>query len=567
MHRRPFRSSLPLLLLLGLSLPRPALAATPWPSVQGNQYYTGNNDETLPSTFTVVWRTAFPSAVLWPVPLDDTVLLGGLDGKLRRLSLADGRILWTADCGAPLTHSAVHDGRRIAVTAGRTLLCLDAASGSVLWSRTDPRHHIYIHPLIAGHRVLYGTRKKLSCLVLSNGALLWENERPELYGASMTVQGDTLVLQSSDYATRTFTVEAYDIRNGQPVWQHPLSRQGPIFTPVIYQGRVYTAAGNSVVCLDLRTGARIWSRDLPAPAGSETTFSSGRLVLATDEGTVHILDPADGHTLKLIPLSPGRIFFAAVGEELIVLESATGVLWKAGPEGPPQPLFRTGRPGSGQRFVVHDRAVLLALNTNLWCLGEPRITSPRPPAGRLLSGRITDPQGHPLRAELILPSGRRLPVEGDFSVPLEPSVTDLTVTAADHLATNILLGPTNRRVEVALRPARRESRFTLRTILFDYNSSTLRPESIPVLDSLRDHLLNDPSRRLVIRGHTDSVGSDEFNLRLSLRRAERVREYLVKNGVLESRLEIQGAGEAEPVADNSTEEGRRLNRRIEFILR
>jgi len=69
---------------------------------------------------------------------------------------------------------------------------------------------------------------------------------------------------------------------------------------------------------------------------------------------------------------------------------------------------------------------------------------------------------------------------------------------------------------------------------------------------------------LMIKGHTDSVGSDEYNLGLSDRRANSVRQYLVNQGIDPSRLSSKGYGEAEPIAPNNTDEGRAKNRRIEF---
>nr|PZN61846.1 MAG: hypothetical protein DIU62_12980 [Pseudomonadota bacterium] len=98
---------------------------------------------------------------------------------------------------------------------------------------------------------------------------------------------------------------------------------------------------------------------------------------------------------------------------------------------------------------------------------------------------------------------------------------------------------------------------------FDTNSATIKPESYPELDRMITFLLQTvPSATGVIEGHTDSSGSDEYNLRLSQRRAEAVMKYLVDGGVPASRLRAQGFGESQPVADNSTPEGRAQNRRV-----
>ena len=101
-------------------------------------------------------------------------------------------------------------------------------------------------------------------------------------------------------------------------------------------------------------------------------------------------------------------------------------------------------------------------------------------------------------------------------------------------------------------------------IEFDFNQATIRPESRPVLDKAVQVLQEYPDIRLEIVGHTDNVGTREFNLDLSRRRAQAVRDYLVAGGVAADRLEVRGAGPDEPIAGNDTEAGRARNRRTEF---
>jgi OOP family OmpA-OmpF porin len=100
-------------------------------------------------------------------------------------------------------------------------------------------------------------------------------------------------------------------------------------------------------------------------------------------------------------------------------------------------------------------------------------------------------------------------------------------------------------------------------VLFDTNSATIKPESYPELDRMIRFLRETvPSAVGVIEGHTDSSGSDEYNMQLSQRRADAVMKYLVDGGVPANRLRARGYGESQPVADNSTPEGRAQNRRV-----
>jgi outer membrane protein OmpA-like peptidoglycan-associated protein len=107
------------------------------------------------------------------------------------------------------------------------------------------------------------------------------------------------------------------------------------------------------------------------------------------------------------------------------------------------------------------------------------------------------------------------------------------------------------------------------TINFEYNSSELSESSDKVLSTF-SQALNRPAlrgKKLLIVGHTDSQGSDEFNLRLSRRRAAAVGQWLETEGGLSSdRLILSGHGETSPIASNDTPEGQALNRRVEFIL-
>jgi outer membrane protein OmpA-like peptidoglycan-associated protein len=103
-------------------------------------------------------------------------------------------------------------------------------------------------------------------------------------------------------------------------------------------------------------------------------------------------------------------------------------------------------------------------------------------------------------------------------------------------------------------------------VLFDAGKSDLRPEAREALAKLSGIVLNYPSLRLTIEGHTDNSGSAEVNQTLSEQRANTVRDYLVNQGLNAGSLSAQGLGTNNPVADNGTAEGRQKNRRVEIIV-
>jgi outer membrane protein OmpA-like peptidoglycan-associated protein len=103
-------------------------------------------------------------------------------------------------------------------------------------------------------------------------------------------------------------------------------------------------------------------------------------------------------------------------------------------------------------------------------------------------------------------------------------------------------------------------------VLFDFNKYTLKPEARERLARISGIVLAYPDLKLEIDGYTDAVGSDEYNQTLSDKRAEAVRDYLVTSGVSMNSVVSRGMGKADPIADNTTAAGRKLNRRVEMIV-
>src|SRR6266480_3161415 len=103
-------------------------------------------------------------------------------------------------------------------------------------------------------------------------------------------------------------------------------------------------------------------------------------------------------------------------------------------------------------------------------------------------------------------------------------------------------------------------------VLFDFGKYDLRPEAREKLAKLSGIILAHPGLDLAVEGHTDNVGSDEVNQKLSEKRAETVRAYLIQQGLADGNVTAQGFGKTSPVVDNSTPEGRQKNRRVEIVV-
>jgi outer membrane protein OmpA-like peptidoglycan-associated protein len=107
---------------------------------------------------------------------------------------------------------------------------------------------------------------------------------------------------------------------------------------------------------------------------------------------------------------------------------------------------------------------------------------------------------------------------------------------------------------------------TLGDVLFDTGRAELKAGAFSTADRLATFLRQNPERTVAIEGHTDSVGSDSFNQSLSERRAQAVRVALTSRGIDSGRVTAAGMGEAKPVANNATAEGRQRNRRMEVVI-
>ncbi|MCK4469198.1 MAG: OmpA family protein [Desulfobacterales bacterium] len=114
----------------------------------------------------------------------------------------------------------------------------------------------------------------------------------------------------------------------------------------------------------------------------------------------------------------------------------------------------------------------------------------------------------------------------------------------------------------------RVSRIRFSNILFDFNSSDIKPDSIPQLNEI-GKALSSPSVKglhFIIEGHTDNIGAEQYNMDLSSRRGKSVRRYLTENfKVQNALLKVNGCGEMRPLAENTSAEGRRKNRRVEMV--
>lgn len=192
---------------------------------------------------------------------------------------------------------------------------------------------------------------------------------------------------------------------------------------------------------------------------------------------------------------------------------------------------------------------------NMAPVGGAKIIYEILPEGEEVGIARTDPKTGEYK--IVLPAGKkygfRALAAGYYSMTANLDLTELDEYA--EMEKDLKLAP----IEVGMV-------FTLNNIFFEFAKADLLPESFPELQRVFNFMQENPKMTVEISGHTDDVGSDETNNKLSKARAQSVTNYLVKSGVDESRIVTKGYGETRPVAFNNSEEGRAMNRRVEFKI-
>lgn len=147
----------------------------------------------------------------------------------------------------------------------------------------------------------------------------------------------------------------------------------------------------------------------------------------------------------------------------------------------------------------------------------------------------------------------------------KPEVIDTTVIPANF--NNIDVPDTVIVEPVTIEKLPSDVLTAFKNVLFESGESTLSPSSYPELNIIVSYMKVDPSLKIEIFGHTDNAGDESKNLQLSIKRAAAIGEYLVNNGVRSSQVSSNGFGSSKPITSNETSEGRKQNRRVEFILK
>ncbi|MHA8053954.1 OmpA family protein [Aquirufa sp. OSTEICH-129A] len=232
---------------------------------------------------------------------------------------------------------------------------------------------------------------------------------------------------------------------------------------------------------------------------------------------------------------------------------------------------------------VEDKPILAQQNVK----GSPRsVSSEQSEAVVLVSGRVLDPQTGKVPDETNisyedLKTGKTIgiakpdPKTGLYKLVLPYGVNyGITAKAKGFLPSSINIDLSKLRGrylelderDLVMAPIAKGSSMTINNLFFETGKATLTPESDPELKRIVQVMQENASLQIEISGHTDNTGSDELNNKLSQDRADAVKNYLLNAGVKSDRIRTKGYGKTKPKADNTTDEGRQMNRRVEFAI-
>ena len=156
--------------------------------------------------------------------------------------------------------------------------------------------------------------------------------------------------------------------------------------------------------------------------------------------------------------------------------------------------------------------------------------------------------------------------DGFVETPLTEGDYIARLTAQGYMSKDDTIHFVKDTIDLYMQHIREGIKVKIENLFFATNKTYILPQSEQSMSDLANFLLDNPSVKIHVVGHTDAVGTDEANQILSEGRANSVRNDLIKRGVAAERITAEGKGEKEPVADNDTEEGRQLNRRVEFTI-
>lgn len=572
-----------LLLLLSLII-LPNYLFSSWPMFMGNHYLTGNNDEIVPDDTTLNWSFQAPSYLFYPVPHDNIIFVNCMDKHIYALDEITSKIIWKCKLDYPPMKSPVTYKNYVLVTAGDHIYCIDIKKGTILWSRKEGISVQLSTPIVIGGIVYYGSRKFFYARLINNGHLVWKNEKVKIYGGTPIYWNKKIYFISKEFQKKRSQLFCLSAVNGKLLWQQDIPSDANIFTPVVYNEKVFIGSINHLYSFNAKNGKLLWIKPFEHHIASSLVFANKRLYISLDNSKIYMLNPGNGNIIDSFNnFNQKGSSFIIIGETLFIpnlkgeLYSYNSfskkVNWK----------FKTEFSSKRGTLSSANGRIYMAMGMKLYSVSTGILPPALSPVASLSEEKkseketilvqLKDNQNKHLSGEVTVQQDNKITryktQNGKAAIKVEKDKEfSITARAKDFFVKTITRKPEQKKksIDIRLDPIRHQASYVFQDIGFKYNSAELTTKSIPTLKEIAKLLNENPQLKIEIRGHTDSTGNDEYNLKLSGRRADKVKEFMVKNGITDTKIKTKGFGESKPITSNDTEEGKAKNRRVEFII-
>lgn len=481
---------------------------------------------------------------------------------------------------------------------------------------------IYSDPIIRESKIFYGTRNMFMAREIRNGHQMWENRVIKSFSGFPTFYDEFIFSQSMDYKTGRYTVHCLNMDTGKEYWSKRIQKPMKIFPPVIYKRKVYIPSSTELYCLNLKNGETEWIKNYGKYITSTPGFTDRAILFTLDNRDIVAVDPKNGNILKTVKVAKGAgPKYVMIRDQAYIAYSDNGKKKRAYgvvkainfDENKKLWNFRTPFPGSISQPMASNGILFLPAGNYLYAIGAqhyPRVVKggsgyavtpgkttgkkdkplPKPMSTKV----VRKPQPEKVKTRkmqiaiaekdsknnvsalvnikkrkngrVIYSKQKYVTKPGNIDVPIGDNV-EVTVSAKGYVPKKVIINSNDKKKKIFLDRIETGKSYVVDNVLFEFNKAYLKRQSHDVIDELVKIMKQNPSLKVEIRGYTDSVGNDDYNKKLSERRADSVAEYVIKNGVSPERISSVGFGEKNPIADNKTKEGRSKNRRTEFYFK
>lgn len=557
----------------------PFCLSADWTMFMGNHYLTGNNDEIVPTDNTLNWTFPAPSFLYYPVSHKKIVFVNCLDKYIYALNEITGEIIWKCKLERPSFKSPVTWKNYVLVNAGDYIYCIDINTGRINWSRKEGISIQLSTPIVIHNIVFYGSRKYFFARDVRNGREIWRNDKVKIFGGTPVYWNKRIYFISKEYSMDLSQLFCLSATNGQLLWKQDIPGDPNIFTPVVYNKKVFFGSLNKLYSFNALNGDPVWIKQYKHNVAYHTVFANNHLYMSLDNGRIYMLNPENGNiTSSFTNFNDKGANFIIIGETLFI-PNQKGQLYS----------FQSYSKKINWKFqtdFTNHRSTLSSANGRIYLATANRLysisTGTLPPGYPIIASvkkekidvKLKDNNNRPLRGEIIVYQNKKTTrykvKKGKITIEVEKDKEfTIIARAEDYFVKTISRDPNRKRkdIEITLEPIRTHATYVFNDISFKYDSAELTESSFPTLTAIAELFKENPDLKIEIWGHTDSRGDEDYNLRLSHRRANKVKEFMVKNGIPDTRINSTGYGESKPIASNDTDEGRIKNRRVEFNIK